>query len=361
MTDVACHAEPEELRDIVGAIYDTVLDRSAWPGVLLRLSRFVGAAASALFWHDPASGRGDVYFHDGAMDPDYHGLYFSTYWRLNPTIAPRPFAGLDESVSTTDLMPYDDFLRTRFYREWAAPQGLVDLVSVPLEKSASKPAMFGVFRHARDGLVDEATRQRMRLLAPHLRRAVLLSRAVDVKQSEAAFLAETLDGLRVAGVVVDAEGRIMHTNAAGQALLTQGEPIRAVNGLLGAGASDTDGRLRYLLRATVEGDQPMSREAVASPPVGPAGDRYVARALPLAATGRGRTGQARSAASAIFIRKASVDAPTAAAAVAEAYGLTLAEARVLSAIVDVGGAPEVAGAGLGTAVTTVRTHLRRVL
>ena len=50
--------------------------------------------------------------------------------------------------------------------------------------------MFGVFRHARDGLVDEAARHRMRLLAPHIRRAVLISKVVDFKRDEAELFAE---------------------------------------------------------------------------------------------------------------------------------------------------------------------------
>ena len=46
-------------------------------------------------------------------------------------------------------------------------------------------------------------------------------------------------------------------------------------------------------------------------------------------------------------------------AIAKAYGLTASELRVMLAIVDVGGAPEVAEA-LGVAASTVKTHLGRV-
>jgi hypothetical protein len=36
--------------------------------------------------------------------------------------------------------------------------------------------MFGVFRHERDGLADEDTRRRMRLIVPHIRRAALIGK-----------------------------------------------------------------------------------------------------------------------------------------------------------------------------------------
>ena len=55
-------------------------------------------------------------------------------------------------MSTVDLIDYDEFVETRFYKEWAQPQRLVDFTSAVLERSATSAAMFGVFRHERDGL-----------------------------------------------------------------------------------------------------------------------------------------------------------------------------------------------------------------
>ena len=57
--------------------------------------------------------------------------------------------------------------------------------------------MFGVFRSERDGVADDATRRRMRLIVPHIRRAVLIGRMFDLKAAEAATFADTLDGLSV--------------------------------------------------------------------------------------------------------------------------------------------------------------------
>ena len=88
------------------------------------------------------------------------------------------------------------------------------------------------------------------------------------------------------------------------------------------------------------------------PLIGKAGERYVAHALPLASRAGPRTGQARAATAAIFIHEASLAARPPPAAIAEAYGLTMTELRVLFAIVDIGGVPEVAET-LGIAASTV--------
>ena len=282
---------------------------------------------------------------------------------LNPITIPRLFtnAKVDDPIATGDLVAYDEFLQTRFYREWAEPQGLVDFVSVTLERTAVKAAMFGVFRHARQGLVDETARRRMRLIAPHVRRAVLISKVVDFKRDESETFAETLDGLRAGVILVDADGRILHANAAGHALLLDGGVIKSVNSRLGATAPQADRRLREVFLAAAEGDEAIGAQGtgIALPLVGKTGERHVAHALPLTSRARRRTGRTYGAVAAIFIHKASLEAPTPPAAIAEAYRLTLAELRVLFAIVEVGGAPEVAET-LGIAASTVRTHLNRV-
>jgi hypothetical protein len=78
------------------------------------------------------------------------------------------------------VIAYDEFVRTRIYKEWAQPQGLVDCAFAVLEKSATGIAFFALFRHERHGLIDENARRRIRLLAPHLRRAVLIGKVIDL-------------------------------------------------------------------------------------------------------------------------------------------------------------------------------------
>jgi DNA-binding CsgD family transcriptional regulator len=57
--------------------------------------------------------------------------------------------------------------------------------------------------------------------------------------------------------------------------------------------------------------------------------------------------------------RAALETPSPPQAIAEAYRLTAMELRVLLAIVEVGGVPEVAEA-LGVAESTIKTHLGRI-
>ena len=74
---------------------------------------------------------------------------------------------------------------------------------------------------------------------------------------------------------------------------------------------------------------------------------------------RRNAGLAYNAVAALFIRKTALAAFSPSEVIGEMYKLTPTELRVLLAIVDVGGVPEVA-ASLGIAATTVKTHLGRL-
>jgi DNA-binding NarL/FixJ family response regulator len=62
----------------------------------------------------------------------------------------------------------------------------------------------------------------------------------------------------------------------------------------------------------------------------------------------------------MFVSKATLEPPSSAEVIRDAYQLTRTELRVLLAIVNVGGIREVATT-LGIADCTVKTHVRRLL
>jgi DNA-binding CsgD family transcriptional regulator/PAS domain-containing protein len=351
--------DSEQLSNLIADIYDTVLDRSLWPVALKNVTGFVRGEASAIFWRDAASNRGDVFFDDGGIAPDYKRLYFEKYVALDPTATIRFFPETGEPTATADLLPYDEFLQTRFFREWAKPQGLVDFVSAFLEKTGPRAAIFGVFRHERQGLVDAETRERMRLVTPHIRQAVLISKGVDRKQDEVASLAQVFEGLRAGVILVDPEGRVVHANAAAHTLLGEGRVLRVSCGRLATGDAKTNSDLREIFAAAARHDSAVGTSAISLPATSEVPESYVAHVLPLVAGKRRHAAARHTATAAMFVRKTAFETVSPPNFMAETFKLTMTELRVLFAIVDVGGVPEVAQV-LGIARSTVRTHLSRI-
>jgi DNA-binding CsgD family transcriptional regulator len=286
-------------------------------------------------------------------------LYVDKYAKLDPTATGYFFAEIEEPIATADVMPYSDFRETRFYKEWGRPQHLVDTVNAVLERSTTTAACFVVFRHERDGLVDNETRQRMRLIVPHIRRAALIGKILDLKKAQAETMADTLDGIGAGMFLVDATGRIVHANAAGNVMLNRMDPLRTAGGRLVANDLQIDKTLADMFVAAGAGDGAIGIRGIGVPLATRDGERYVAHLLPLTCGARRQTGTSYAAVVALFVHKAALDTPSPPEVIAKAYKLTPSELRVLLAIVEVGGVPEVADA-LGIAETTVKTHLGRL-
>jgi DNA-binding CsgD family transcriptional regulator len=277
--------------------------------------------------------------------------------QICPALEGHFLGEIEQPVATSDLIPFDQLVQTEFYRTWAEPLGLVDFVSVVLDRSAISVAMFGVFRREQDGFADDDARRRLRLLAPHLRRAMLIIKMLKGKAAEAAMLADTLDGLSAGLCLVDAGGRIVHVNAAAQAILAAGDVLRTVEGKLVARDAQADRTLREVFAAAGQGDEALGTKGIAVPLTGEEGERYVAHALPLTSGARQCAGF--TAAAALFIRKTAPVLSARPEVIGAAFKLTPTELRVLLAIVELGSVPEVAAA-LGIAGTTVRWHVGRL-
>jgi DNA-binding CsgD family transcriptional regulator/PAS domain-containing protein len=340
-------------------IYDAALNPALWPGVLGKAAQFIGGPSATLFSKDANRKSGHIYYDDGGIDPQYVQLYFDKYVKLDPATTGHYFAELEQPVATADLVPYEEFLESRLYREWARPQGLVDFLSAVLDKSTTSVALFGVFRHESQGVVDDEMRTRMRLVVPHIRRALLIGKTIDLKTAEAATFADTFDGLTAGMLLVDANGRIVHANAAAQALLAAGDVLRAADGRLVTGDAENDRVLRKIFSAADSGDAAIGIKGIAVPLNKRDGECYVAHVLPLTSGTRRGASAAYTAAAALFVHKADLQTPSPPEVIAKHYRLTPTELRVLLAIVEVGGVPEVAEA-LGIAETTVKTHLGRL-
>lgn len=351
--------QSEELSSLIGDVYDAAIDPSLWRGVLAKTREFVGGSSATLFSKDATRKSLNVCYEDGGLDPYYRDLYLEKYVKLDPLTTGHVFAEIGQPISTSDLIPYEEFLETRFCKEWARPQQLVDFVCAVLDRSATGAAMFGVFRHQRHGLVDEETRRRMRLIVPHIRRAVLISRTVDLKTMEVATFADTLDGLAAGMFLVNEAGQIVHANASGYAMLHESTVLRAAGGRLVATQASAATALNEIFPVARRGDAAVGTRGIAVPLRARDGAQYVAHVLPLTSGARRRAGTSYAAVAALFVHKAALETPSPPETIARLYNLTPSELRVLLAIVQVGGVPETAGA-LGVAEATIKTHLHRV-
>ena len=350
--------EIEVFSALVGDVYDASLDPALWPAVFEKTCAFIGGSAANLISHSAVGNPPDFYFAAN-QDPHYTQLYFDKYFRINPVFPTVVFFDVEETHWVPDVLPRDEFCRTRFFQEFLLPQGYMDGLFASLEKSATSCALFTVFRRLSDGFVDDEMRRRFALVVPHVRRALLIGKVIDLKKVEAAALADSLDTLASAMFLVDGTGRIVHANVSGHIMVAEANVVRAPNGRLGATDPVAGQALLDSFTACGGSDVTLGRRGIAVPLRARNGERYVANVLPLTSGARRRAGVSYAAVATVFIHKAALNLPSPPEAVAQEFRLTPAELRVLFAVIEVGGVADVAQV-LGLSEATVKTHLQRL-
>jgi DNA-binding CsgD family transcriptional regulator len=353
--------EVESLSRVVGEVYDASLDPALWQDAIASVCAYIGAASASLHSQDSVSRATDALFWWGrdASAPDYFESYLARYGRINPIFPGVVFFDLEVPVAVPDVISCDEFVQTKFFREWLAPQRLLDGLFSNLEKGRTGCALFTAMRHASDGPVDERMRQRFDLVVPHVRRAMLIGKVIDLRRVEAAVLADTLDQLSSALFIVDARGRIVHANVAAHRLVEEADVVRAPGGRIAACDPDGNQSLHDVFAAAEDGDAAVGKRGIGVPLTARSGERYVAHLLPLTSGARRSAGASYAATTAMFVRKAGLDLPSPPEAIASEFKLTPAELRVLFAIAEIGGVPDVAPV-LGISDQTVKTHLHHI-
>lgn len=339
-----------ELTALIGDIYDSALAPERCQQILAACRDFVGGISATVFAKDVSGRRGGVYFADGAIAAEQANRYFTEYAPIDPTNVVQVLTDVEKAIVTSDHIDLEEFGQSRLAREWAMPQGLVDMVLAPIERQGSWAVMFGVFRHERHGRGEAATLERVQLLAPHMRRTLAIGKQIGEARGKVERLSETIDGLAASVFLVDDQGRLVHANSAGRKMLET------------SGALVTKQRESFRLEGTMIRDLLAGTGGVGPGSMSietPSGETYVAHALPLGSGARQAGGAHRHAVAALFVQPAEFNPPSVPEALSKAFDLTPTELRVVLATVRHDGAADIAEA-LGIGEATVRTHLHRI-
>ena len=343
---------------LIGDIYDCTLEPGRWPQALGRVARFLGCERTLISLSDLQHDRVLIEQRFGcepewiaARDrhlPEVHAALQS--WFAPGRDADEPFvASRALSPSYTVASPY--------VRECLQPLGIVDVAHYFLIRSHSYLSEIVLLRHASAGPFTPDVLERGRLLLPHLRRAVTISKVLDAKTIAHRQLAQSLDALPCAVLLTDGRGTIAHANRAAGEILAQGQWLADAQGTLRARRAAADRELQRALRLCAGDEARLGAVGAAIGLSAPGSAPVHAHVLPLCAdTSRAQPGSPVVAA--IFVATAP-DHGAHAAAFASAHALTRAEARVVHALLAGHTLAEVARAfGVGRA--TVKSQLDSV-
>ena len=339
----------EELSNCIGLVYDAAIDASAWPAALLATRELLGAANAALGLSDLLTFRTLLMVTQGVPDAFRDRLddYTSEVGEIFGEIVLNPTRPLDEPFVFTRDTDVQRGLQNRYYREWVAPQGIVDVIGLVSIRQANRLASFSFGSRTP---ISDAQVVLLRLLAPHLRRAVTISDLIEARTIAATSFIAAVDRLLIGVVLVDGAAQIHHVNRAGEEQLVHGRGVKLVAGRLAAAEPGANLELQRAIAEAATNPVRLGATALGLPVSLPGETPILAYVLPLGG---------REASVAVFVQAADAIGAASEATVVKIYDLTPAEARVM---MEIGGgkSPKNAAQDLGVSESTVRTQLSRV-
>jgi DNA-binding CsgD family transcriptional regulator len=358
---------PDELSSVaafshvVGAIYDCALDPALWPEAMREVCQAADFCAGLIAVQDLGTGAGRLH-QSWNISQEWldrivvYGPEIAGWVRGFPERYLRP---LDEPAVVTRLVGREVIDSSRYYNEWLKPHRIIDAVQLAVLRQNDRIGSLSLSRHENSGVVGEREVAILRLLSPHIRRAIAISDTIDMQTMAIGTFEASLDLIAVGVVLVDARAAIIHANRAARAMLAAGSPIRSDRGELRTLMPEATAALQAAIAKGVANDAAIGGAGIGIPAPQSDGAPALIHVLPLIhGDVRGRVAPRASAA--LFITPAAGNAiDDSSAALAALFDLTAAERRTLERIIAGDTLAEAAQA-LDVAITTVRTHLAHI-
>jgi DNA-binding CsgD family transcriptional regulator/PAS domain-containing protein len=352
---------PEAFSNLVHAIYRCVLEPDQWPDVLRLVSEYADCAKVAITLIE-RDGSASGPFRQHGITPEWSARYKREYAadaaNFFEMALAQPGVDLDEPVVLSRIMPPEQIRDMLIVREWATPQGLVDVMSSVILVTPSRIASVDTMRDQAAGLIDDESVAVMRALLPHFRRALAISDLIGLHRFEVSALTALIDTLALGLIIVDGDARVLQANVPARSMLEKKSPVRLLKDRLTGRNAAITRQLQSAIAQAGAGALAMTSQSTGISLIGGATPSAVAHVLPLG-TGEVRSNLLFGAAAAVFIAGMETTPTAALDGIAATYGITPTEQRVLAEIargVSIGQA----AATLEMSVATARTHLKRI-
>jgi DNA-binding CsgD family transcriptional regulator/PAS domain-containing protein len=343
----------------IEATYASGIDSDRTPGALAAASRLIGGVGGTLEVIDKATQRPTGFWQDGFPEISCN-KYVEQYAPLSPRLPLALRQKVGDVAWDHKLLSEKRMDRDPFYAEFLKSLELRYYISLVLKQSNNTLAAVTIQRTPRQGHVGEREITLMRRIAPHFQRAFDMNVRLHAASRRRDVLENALDWLRDGVALLRADGSVLYTNAALQALQRRNSGLRILGRIVEFTRPEIRRRFATALNATISvrdlSAQPAPTDFVVPRDGGlPA---YTVSLRPL--LHRDTIAVEHGDAAVMMLIRDPLDRSIATSRILrELFGLTEAEAHLAQALC----------AGTGTrayaserqvSITTVYTHLRRI-
>jgi DNA-binding CsgD family transcriptional regulator len=210
---------------LLDALYDAGLDPERWPDFFGLLSTCFSGAKGVLQFYDRRSNATPTNIVFGS-DAEFLRSFAAHYVKFNPyPLATYGAMPVGEVIRASRVVDGPTLLRTEFYNDWMRPQAVcAHHFGVVLQQNDRGMVLLGIAPNA-SALRKNSERyhRQLQLLAPHLSRAVEMNHLTAKAQFASRAAADALNSLAVPAFVLDRNHRIALANAPAEKLMRAGD------------------------------------------------------------------------------------------------------------------------------------------
>ena len=187
------------------------------------------------------------------MDPAYYRSYIEYYGTKNIYLmqgAPlfRPGRVCREAKICSD----EEATKTEFWNDWIRPQKMQDAIFASVLREKSHAAMLNRVRHRRVGPFAEEDVQLVRILMPHLKRALQLHLRIAELEGQRRASTEALSRWSRGVILVDHNGYMLLMNRSAEVILSQKDGLNIDAEGLHASHPRETAALRKLIHGAIQ-------------------------------------------------------------------------------------------------------------
>jgi DNA-binding CsgD family transcriptional regulator len=350
-----------EINNLIGSIYDCAIDPTLWAPTLSAIRDKLDMAYVHINFFDQNHYVGNPNTKGSTFQSEWPEVWFDRLIEIAPSIPGIEkwvALDIDQSRSQLQALPEVEFHQTLFYQEWVKPQGLRDYCYTNTAKRSKLTSLIGAASYASRDLISQAERDVFELLAPHVRRSLLISGILDEGKLQVQLYRKLLDQIGAGIIIVKKNGQLVYANAVADAMLSNGANVTVRQGRVTTASSIYQkGFSETLDRAVTGFDSDVGMLGNGIPLTGTDGSIAACYVLPLGKSDRRR--ELGAGLAALFITTHGASLPPAIEVLSALSGMTSSESRVALMVAD-GQSTADAAIQLGITINTLRKHLANV-
>lgn len=224
-------ADPDEILELVGRIYDVALSVDGWEPLLAQMTALFDGTAAVFFVRDRLA-VDTVFFRtwgfpEAALDESVERFTSMDVGLDTPLSLPQG------SITTEDAAP-ESHRRSEILQDFLRRWDVERFVGGEVFRDERRFGVLAVLGSQRRDPFGANEVELVKTVIPHLRRAVELRSHVDQKDADRSVAQEVIEGILTGVVLLDARGRVLTANATARRIASSGDGLLLARGRLRA-------------------------------------------------------------------------------------------------------------------------------